>query len=103
MSNKKTLKSQSKRLTKGSIWKTLPKPSEGKSGNQERLVLHVSSTQVYYIPRGGNVCNNFNFPKRCQIPRFLKHSYLCRKATTVELTQVRRKQASWLEKHGILI
>ncbi|MBL9117446.1 MAG: hypothetical protein JNJ83_20735 [Verrucomicrobiaceae bacterium] len=83
------------------IWKTLPEPAKGKAGNQDRLILHVSDTHVYYASRGGNIQNPFNSCNSCQIARFLKAAKLDRSATSVEWKQAQKDLAPWIQAQGI--
>jgi len=81
------------------IWKTKSEPHEGKSGNQHRLVLHVSQTHVFYASRGGNVGNDFNNADHCQISDFLNISEFERISTDSEWKQAQEHLASWIFKN----
>jgi hypothetical protein len=84
-----------------SIWKTKPEPAKGKSGNQDRLVLHVTEAHVFYASRGGNVMNEFDSAQRCQIARFLKVASHDRTATAAEWAQAQKTLAPWIKARGI--
>jgi hypothetical protein len=81
------------------IWKTNPEPHKGKSGNQHRLVLHVSQTHVYYASRGGNVVNDFNNAGYCQISDFLNISEFERISTDLEWKLAQERFNAWIFKN----
>lgn len=101
MPTKTTTKIKPTAIAVKSIWKTKPEPAKGKSGNQDRLVLHVTGTHVFYASKGGNVMNEFDSAQRCQIKRFLKVASHDRTATTAEWTQTQRTLAAWIKARGI--
>lgn len=101
MPTKKITATKTTTIKAKSIWKTKPEPAKGKSGTQDRLVLHSTETHIYYASRGGNVMNDFDSARKCQIARFLKAAIYDRAATDAEWTQAQTTLAAWIEARGI--
>jgi hypothetical protein len=101
MNNRNTTPIASLNLTVGSIWKTSANLSQGKSGDQERIVFKVDCSHVWYGSRGGNRKNHFNQGEKSELDRFIESSSFDRNATSEELATARESLASWIAAQGI--